>query len=237
MTGRRLIIEVNGSGVERVDAFGAARLVSLAGDSLNAPDTPEIVRRDWMEGDTIIALFAQVPAVDSAASPPADSMPVPAAPRDTVSVLPGDSVSVSDSADANEPRLEQLDVIGNARALYRLPPADTTEAPDSTCAGPGRFAVHYVLGHTITISMRDGGVAGMEVTGQVAGEHLEPPACRAAAPAADTTAPASAPGAGTPPPPPGGAPPPLPGSGNERQRDRGNLQTPPRPREPTSSPR
>jgi hypothetical protein len=234
MTGRRLIIEVNGSGVERVDAFGGARLVSLAGDSLNAPDTPEIVRRDWMEGDTILALFAQPPPEDSVAAP-ADSMTLPAAPRDTVPITPGDSASVADSAEADEPRLEQLDVIGNARALYRLPPADTAEAADSTCAGPGRFAVHYVLGHTITITMRDGGVAGMEVTGQVAGEHLEPPACRAAAPAADTTAPA--PGAPPPQPPPGGAPPPLPGSGNEPDRDRGNLQTPPRPREPTPSPR
>jgi lipopolysaccharide export system protein LptA len=228
LLGTQLIIDVEGDRVKRVDAIGRARMVSFASDSLNAPDTPEIVRRDWMEGDSIVALFA---SADSAAAGGDSILSVPP-PR-----MPGDSAVAADSAAAKRPRLELLEARGNARALYRLAPADTTGAADPTCAQPGRFAVHYVLGNSITISMgADGVVKGMEVVGQVAGEHLEPPACRAASPSAPATPPAgAAPGSGAPspqPPLPSGTPPP-PGPAGQPANDRRSLQPPSREPEPT----
>jgi lipopolysaccharide export system protein LptA len=223
MTGDRLVIDVNGDLVESVQATGAARMLSFAGDSLNAPDTPEIVRRDWMEGDTILATFSAADSTgltgDTVAGPP-DSVSV----ADTVARAVPDSASVADSTAAAKPTLVRLEAIGNARALYRLPAADTTASADSTCAKPGRFAVHYVIGNTIVIAMKDGVADAMEVTGQVAGEHLEPPPCRAS--------PAPVPAA----PPPGGTPPP-PGPADRAPRDGESVLPPRRQPEPTPASR
>lgn len=84
--------------LERVIASGRARGESLTRDSLNAPDTPQIARRDWLEGDTVVATFEP----------------------DTSSVAP-------DSADARY-RLERVVAIGNARSLYRMEPSDSVGA-------------------------------------------------------------------------------------------------------------
>jgi hypothetical protein len=98
----------------------------------------------------------------------------------------------------------------NARALVRMPAADTTNASDPACDVPGRFAVHYVIGDSITIRLAEGTVEDMEVIGQVEGHHWEPPAC-ASAPAPDTLPPPSTPpAAGRARPNSGAPPPPLP---------------------------
>ena len=54
--------------LERVVAVGDARGKSLARDSLNTEDTPEIARSDWVSGDTITAVFQPVGADTSAAA-------------------------------------------------------------------------------------------------------------------------------------------------------------------------
>ncbi|MXY31562.1 MAG: hypothetical protein F4Y48_10220 [Gammaproteobacteria bacterium] len=54
--------------LERVVAVGDARGESLARDSLNTEDTPEIARSDWVSGDTITAVFQPVGADTSAAA-------------------------------------------------------------------------------------------------------------------------------------------------------------------------
>lgn len=62
--------------LERVVAVGNARGESLARDSLNTEDTPEIARSDWVSGDTITAVFQPVGADTSAAGaePASDEM-------------------------------------------------------------------------------------------------------------------------------------------------------------------
>lgn len=88
--------------LERVTAIGRARGDSFSRDSLNAAETPELIRNDWLEGDTIVALFAPdstaPAAVDTAATDPAGYV------------------------------LERLVAQGGARSLYRLEPSDTTRA-------------------------------------------------------------------------------------------------------------
>ena len=139
--------------------------------------------------------------------------------------------AAADSAAAPEQRLEQLVANGHARALYRLPASDTTAATDPACNGPGRFAVHYVLGKTIVVTMKEGVVDQMEVTGQVAGEHLEPPPCRAAPPAAEPSGAAPGGASGAPMAPLPGAPPPSPPPGQrERPSNPRELQPAPDPR-------
>lgn len=50
--------------LERMIAVGTARAVSTTRDTLNTDDTPEILLHDWIEGDTVIAAFREVPAAD-----------------------------------------------------------------------------------------------------------------------------------------------------------------------------
>lgn len=51
--------------LERMIAIGTARAVSTTRDSLNAADTPELLLHDWIEGQTVTAIFAEQPSSDS----------------------------------------------------------------------------------------------------------------------------------------------------------------------------
>ncbi len=156
--------------LDRVRAMGAARGESLGRDSLNTPDTPSIISRDWLEGDTIVATFQR----------PGDTLPTL---EDSLAVL-GDSLTVAeeplrlrvepeappDSAETGY-ELRRLVARGNARSLYRLAPSDSTVAAEG-----GPPAAHYVVGDEITILLKNGEVETMEVKGQTVGVHLEPAA-------------------------------------------------------------
>ncbi len=208
--------------LETVFAAGAARGVSLGRDSLNTDDTPEIARTDWIEGDSILAVFV-----------PTDSVPADTAASDS---------AVADTAAADSTRarfrLERLVATGSARSLYRLERRDTTAAAPDTAAdssdtaaaqGPDtavaegsppadtaapadtagidrRLAIHYVTGRKITIHLRDGEVEEMEVEGQTRGIYLEPGARPRPVPADTTAAPGGVPPAGDDPPPPAPGP-------------------------------
>lgn len=153
--------------LETVVAVGGARAVATGNDSLNAQETPEVARNDWMEGDTIVAGFAR-PGASAASSGE------PAAPAPQGRAL-----------------LESLTAAGNARSLYRLPSSDTTRAePD------GPPAVHLALGDRITMHLAQGEVVRMHVEGETVGYHFEPlpppdtpsDSAAAAAPPPDSTA-------------------------------------------------
>jgi len=172
-------VQAPGQRLDQVVAVGSARGETRGRDSLNTPDTPELIRQDWIEGDTVRAHFVQ-----------------------------GDSGTVAaesqraDTAEARN-RLDRLVASGHARSLYRVAPdsaasdstaevaPDSTEpapASDTTRAGaPGgaeaekepprprrRLAVHYVVGDRITIMLREGEVQRMQVEGQTRGLYLEP---------------------------------------------------------------
>ncbi len=144
-------LEVNAPGQElrRIFASGDARGASDARDSLNVDSLPEVARRDWVEGDTVIVTFVPVPpdtASDSVAPPP-----------------PG-----QDTAQAQY-RVDHLVAEGHARSLYRMLPSDSTARP-----GIDPPAIHYATGSRITIVMKEGEVDRMEVEGPTKGWHLEP---------------------------------------------------------------
>lgn len=92
---------VPGHRLERMVAIGEARAVSTARDTLNTPSTPDDLIHDWIEGDTVRALFE------------------PAA------------IPEGDASDAPEVVLASLEAHTDARSLYRLDPdslqrSDTT---------------------------------------------------------------------------------------------------------------
>jgi hypothetical protein len=152
-----------GEVLEELWAIGEARGESMARDSLNQEDTPELIRRDWLEGDTIIATFAETS--DSSAAPE-DSLVVAEPNPELLQEAQGPP-----EADSSESRyrLEQLVARASARSLYRLEPSDSTVLDEDA-----RLAVHYVVGDEITILFTEGEVERMEVVGTTRGVHLEP---------------------------------------------------------------
>ena len=133
-----------GEVLERINATGTARAESSGADSLNTPDTPPIALTDWMEGDTIVAMFER-------------------AAQDSVTVdTPPDSVN-------EQYRLERLTAIGDARSFYRIEANDS-----SLARGERRPSMHYVTADAITLEMDAGAITRMEVTGQTEGVHAEP---------------------------------------------------------------
>jgi lipopolysaccharide export system protein LptA len=133
-----------GEVLERINATGSARAKSATRDSLNTPDTPPFARTDWMEGDTIIAMFTRVAQ---------DSLPGVAAP---------DSVR-------EQYRIERLMAVGEARSFYRIEPNDSDRD-----RGDRRLSVHYVTAAAITLELDDGAIAKMEARGQIEGTHAKP---------------------------------------------------------------
>ena len=130
--------------LERVTAVGNARTESIEEDSLPAWDLPEFARRDWMEGDTIVAHF----------SPPQGS----------------DSTAATEPPPADAPlRLHMLVAIGEARSFRRMAASDTTAV-----GGEGRPALHLVEGDQITIHLDGREIVNIDVVGQTAVWHFEP---------------------------------------------------------------
>ena len=124
-------------------------------DSLTTPDTPPLIARDWLEGDTIVAFFGEK----------SDSLLATDRP-----LLERHPDAVDTPADQADYRLEQLVARVGARSMYRMAPSDSTLAAEGE-----RLAIHYVIGDEITIILNEEGEAErMEVIGQTRGIHLEP---------------------------------------------------------------
>jgi hypothetical protein len=163
LQGDSVEVEAPANVLKQVKAMGAARGESMAGDSLNTEETPPLIRRDWLEGDTIFAVFSPVddsqePEDPAAVSPEARQPPAP-----TRTDVP------EAQSDSSRYRLDRLIAQGSARSLYRLSPSDSTLAGEEN-----RLAIHYVIGDEITILMTEGEVDRMEVKGSTRGIHLEP---------------------------------------------------------------
>ena len=155
LTGDSIEANLLGGGLERVIATGAARGVSTARDSLNTDDTDELIRSDWLEGDTITATFGSVPTDSSGAE--------------------SDGSGETESTDR---LLEMLVATGDARSFYR-------SAPDSVAVGSGgvgALELNYVVGDEVRLFMKDGEVHRMEVDNPT-GVYLQPRGEPAAPPA------------------------------------------------------
>ena len=177
LTGDSIEVKTPGGELESVFASGNAHGVSRVRDSLNADDAPELIRHDWIEGQTITATF--VTSQSDSTSPPA----------------------VTTEEDENRYRLDKLVAQGAARSFYRSAP-DSTSTPEG---GQGPLELNYVLGDEIRLFMKDGEVDRMEVD-NATGAYFQPqpglvtPAADTVPPLATDTAPP--PAADTVPPPP-----------------------------------
>lgn len=131
--------------IQRLTAVGQA-YGTRAPDSASA-DLPELIRTDWLRGDTIVGTFVHLAAaVDSASAP-------------------GEPGAPSAEADTARVALETLTATGSARSLYRMDAADEAN---------GRQAVNYLTATRIELRFEEGEVASVETVGPVEGVHLEP---------------------------------------------------------------
>ena len=178
LTGDSIEVKTPGGELESVFASGNAHGVSSVRDSLNAEDAPELIRHDWIEGQTITATFVTSQS-DSTSPPP-----------------------VTTEEDENRYRLDKLVAQGAARSFYRSAP-DSTSTPEG---GQGPLELNYVLGDEIRLFMKDGEVDRMEVD-NATGAYFQPqpglvtPAADTASSSAVDTASSSAPDTVPPPPP------------------------------------
>lgn len=116
LTGDSIEVLSPGQVLDVATAVGTARADAAAPDSLVREDLPEIAANDWMEGATIIARFVREGEVEDASAAGAG----PAGRR---------------------ARLETLTAVDEARSLYRLYRADTTQAEATDPGGePGAAA-------------------------------------------------------------------------------------------------
>lgn len=120
------------------------------------PDSTKIVtgQRDWLKGDTIVALFDTAAASKRAAR---DRLPR----RDSTAVR--DSIAARDSAD--RPVIQELIARGSASSFYQIPNNKGEKAQ------PG---LNYVRGEVIRVDFREGEVETVTVKKQAAGMYLEP---------------------------------------------------------------
>jgi len=131
--------------LDRVIAVGHAYGEQLGSDIANA-NVPAIAARDWMRGDTVIAVF--VPAADVA-----------------------EQAVGADTAGAPPPRRAKVDRViavgvgDRAKSTYRV-----RNETDST-AMPG---INYLLARRITIRLEDGSVSSVLADGEVQGMYLQP---------------------------------------------------------------
>lgn len=167
LTGDSLDIAAPAGVLDRVLAVGSGRGESIRPDSTDAQRAarealPEVLRNDWIEGDTILALF-----VPAEADPEAGAATVPVPPAPEVDTAGPDAASVDEESPEAAYRLDRLIARGNARSLYRVAPSDSAAAPDAP------KAIHYVVGRVITVTMTGGEVDRMDVESP-RGLHLEP---------------------------------------------------------------
>ncbi len=159
LTGDSIEVKTPGGELESVFASGHAHGVSNVRDSLNAEDAPELIRHDWIEGQTITATF--VTSQSDSTIPPA----------------------VTVEGNESRYRLDKLVAQGAARSFYRSAP-DSTSTPGG---GQGPLELNYVLGDEIRLFMKDGEVDRMEVD-NATGAYFQPQP-GFVTPAADTVPP------------------------------------------------
>ena len=155
LEGDSLEVLAPGEVLEEVWAMGKARGESMAPDSLAAADALPLISRDWLEGDTIVAVFGaredSLPSVDE-----------PFAERRRI--------APDGDPDESKYVLKRLVAKVGARSMYRMAPSDSTLAAEGN-----QRAIHYVIGDEITIVLNaEGEAEHMEVIGQTRGIHLEP---------------------------------------------------------------
>ncbi len=161
MEGDSLDIRAPGQALERVTAIGGARAESSAGDSLNVEGLPDFAFKDWIRGDTVVAVFVRDPEALDANGEPTMVLDRLEARGNASSLYRMAPDSTSTSGQQMAPVPADSTVVINAGE----PATGADRSPPS---------IHYVRGAEIVILMIDGAVDRMEVKGLEQGTHLEP---------------------------------------------------------------
>jgi len=132
-----------GQVLQQVISVGRARGERL-GDDLADANVPTIAARDWMKGDTVIAIFVESP--------------------DEVAEAP----DVAPDSAARNVQVERVIAVGigeRATSSYRVKDDENADAESG---------INYMLARRITIHMKAGNVAAVEADGEVQGMYLQP---------------------------------------------------------------
>ena len=121
-----LSILAPGQVLETVVGVGRARGETVAREAPDWEDAPEFLRRDFIEGDTVMANFIPVPD-DEVADGEGAGDPDPST---SGSHGGNDPSGAGPRTDEQEYLLETLEALGNARSLYRLPPGVRSPGED-----------------------------------------------------------------------------------------------------------
>ncbi|MBI4545246.1 MAG: hypothetical protein HY703_08630 [Gemmatimonadetes bacterium] len=146
--------------LERVVAVGGAH-----GERLDAPaeselaDLPDVVARDWIQGDTIVAEFAEA-ATDSS------RFGRGRAPSKAFSGSAADSLKRAERPERELERLVAIGGKGRARSVYRLRESGPQGSPSS--------GLNYMIASRITLVFRKGEVHEVQAEGPVHGMHVQP---------------------------------------------------------------
>ncbi|HEY0672848.1 MAG TPA: hypothetical protein VGD27_11300 [Longimicrobiales bacterium] len=140
--------------LERVFAVGGAR-GERWGDTLTDRSLPELIRNDWVQGDTIRAYFTQKRDTTRRVAAPA---PRPGQQRGAVR-----TAATSDSTRV----LERIVALGSpASSTYRL----REQAGDSV-----EISVNYLTAKMLDVTFKDGAVHKVMAEGEIRGLYLQPP--------------------------------------------------------------
>lgn len=170
-------VDAPGEVLERLAAVGAAQAVSTSRDSLNTPDTPELIRNDWIRGDTVLAFFDRVAGATEADSASYVLNRLEARGRAaSLYRLESDSTAPDPEASATDSLAAPADTAAAAPPPVEGEPGapGAAEAGDSPIRRGREPAVHYVTAQEIIIVFLDGQVERMEVRGLEQGIHLDP---------------------------------------------------------------
>jgi hypothetical protein len=149
LAGDQIVIEEAVDGGRVVRATGRARGETLSREGPSGDPEAALPDRDWIEGDEVVAQFAEVQPIDDPEMEPGET----------------------------RYELVLLQATGNARTLYRSPPERQGEDPsegDPVGDSPWDWAISYVLADRIVVHLVDGEVELLETEGNVRGIQLEP---------------------------------------------------------------
>lgn len=136
---------------------------------------PDILARDWIQGDTIVAYFVEEP--DPLSEPVVTDLAAPdlAAIRQEATLPEEDSPS-QEARRSRDAVLDRIEVIGGRSPALSF---QLTEASEDE----PRPGINFVAAQRITLFMKDGEVDHVNVDGPLEGLHLDPTAPGTPAPA------------------------------------------------------
>ena len=169
VTGDSIDFQIPGGVVEGMVATGSARMELLAGDSLNTVDTPDLLLKDWIEADTIRAIFGP-PGTDStgaATEPTLERLEAHGNVRALYRMPPRGS--------GNRPEVVADSLVTGSAVTTDSIGAAAAAADSTTGSAKGEFGVHFIAeAKSVVLFMSEGVLQRIEIEGPAHALVLEP---------------------------------------------------------------